>query len=91
VVAGDGVADPDVAQPRRGGREDEIADEGKSAREQECGANEREGGGTTLVQPEQHADGDGEVKRQIGEAEHVDQARERVSRALNASLDENVQ
>lgn len=38
VAARDGVDDPDPAQPWWGGREDEIADEGKSAREQECGA-----------------------------------------------------
>ena len=36
---------------------------GKSARDHQCGANEGEGGGATPVEPEQHRDGDGEVKR----------------------------
>ena len=41
VAAGD-VGDADAGQPRRCGRIDEEADEGESAREQQCGADERE-------------------------------------------------
>jgi hypothetical protein len=42
VAAGDGVDDADAGQPRRRGRIEEEADEGESAREQQCGADERE-------------------------------------------------
>jgi hypothetical protein len=42
VPAGDGVDDADAGQPRRCRRKDEEADEGESAREQQCGADERE-------------------------------------------------
>jgi hypothetical protein len=45
VPAADGVEDADAGQPRRCGRKDEEADEGESAREQQCGADERESSG----------------------------------------------
>src|SRR5262249_9366629 len=41
VPAGEGVDDADAGQPRRRGRKDEEADEGETAREQQCGADER--------------------------------------------------
>lgn len=40
------------------------------------------------MEPEQDADGDGEVKREVGDTEQVDQAREGVSRVLYALPDE---
>jgi hypothetical protein len=88
VTARDGVCDPDPAQPWWGGRVDEVADERKSAREHQCRANQRKGGGTPPVEPEQHADRDSEVKREVGDAEQVDQPRERVCGVLHALLEE---
>jgi len=45
VAARDGVGDADPRHSRRRGRVDEVADDGKSAREYQCRANEGEGGG----------------------------------------------
>ena len=42
MPAGDGVDDAEAGQPRRRGRIYDQADEGKPARERQCGADERE-------------------------------------------------
>jgi hypothetical protein len=65
MSAGDGVEDADAGQPRRCGRIDEKADEGESARQQQCGADEREAVRAAPVEPEQRPDRDGEVKGQV--------------------------
>ena len=90
VAVRDGVGDADAGQPRRRRRVDEEADEGDSARDQERRANERERGRATLMEPEQHAGGDGEVQRQVGEAEQAGETRERVRGVLHVSFDEEV-
>ncbi len=85
----DGVGDADAGQPRRRRRVDEEADEGDSAREQERRANERERGRATLMEPEQHAGGDGEVQRQARPS-RAGETRERVRGVLHVSFDEEV-
>jgi hypothetical protein len=91
VAAGDGVEDADAGQPRRGGRIDEEADEGESAREQQCGADEREAVGAAPVEPEQHPGRDGEVKGQVGGAEQAREAGEVLDDALHVRLGEEMQ
>jgi hypothetical protein len=91
VAVRDGVGDTDAGQPRRCRRVDEEADEGQPAREQERGANERERRGATLVQPEQHACGDREVKRQVCDAEQAGETRESVDSALHVCFEKQVQ
>ncbi len=91
VPAGDGVGDADAGQPRRRGRIDEEADEGESAREQQCGADEREALRAAPVEPEQHPGRDGEVKGQVGDAEQAREAGECLNGALHVRLDEEVQ
>jgi hypothetical protein len=91
VAAGDGVGDADAGQPRRRGRIEEEADEGESAREQQCGADEREALRAAPVEPEQHPGRDGEVKGQVGDAEQAGEAGECLNGALHVRLDEEVQ
>ena len=80
-----------AGQPRRCGRRDEDADEGESAREQQCGADEREAFRAAPVEPEQHPGRDGEVKGQLGDAEQACDPGERLNGALHVRLDEEMQ
>jgi hypothetical protein len=91
VAVRDGVGDTDAGQPRRRRRVHEEADEGQRAREQERGANEWERRGTTLVQPDQHAGGHREMKRQVRDAEQAGETRESVRRALDVRFEKQVQ
>ena len=91
VAVRDGVGDADPRQPRRCGRVREEPDEGKCAGEEERGANEREGSGASLVQPEQHRHGDGEVEGQVGGAEQAGHTRQGARGVLHVRFEEDVE
>ena len=85
----DGVGEAEAGEPRRSGREGEVAGERKAGRDDERRPHGGERVGPAPMHPHEECDRDHEVERDVEDAEHARQAGHGGGRRLDAPLPED--